>query len=329
MHADGAAWRSYWMPEGWPEKFIVRTPRSQKARAASDPSEGPKVAHYLRFSLQCRVPISSKFTVTLAEMFRASANFHLCKVHGDLARSPALLGKDAPTGHQHAFYLPMAHDETMPRMLTDLHIWCPMGLTRAEVDVLLRIRRLNWGNGRYPVNPVLIAMSQEPPEDIPFGRGPPAKFRPASRVWRSVTPFVPSGHFFTGNKTKPKLKVNASPEVQLCKALREVDVAEPVTVQRMSALQHASIEPKPVGTLPPLPDWGIVRAADSAEIDAMPFDKAVEAITHQNGSDGSRNSFHRRIGFFFQISFDREVALPIPALGNSSHFGLGLFEPAD
>lgn len=112
------------------------------------------------------MPIASKFTVTLAELFRAAANHHLCKVHGNGSQSPALLGKDAHgplEGHQHAFFLPMAQDDSQPGMLTDLHLWCPMGLTRAEVDVLLRIRQLSWGKGRFPVNPVLIAMGQEPP----------------------------------------------------------------------------------------------------------------------------------------------------------------------
>jgi CRISPR-associated protein Csb2 len=326
MQADGGAWRSYQMPAGWPQKFIVRTPRSQKARSTPQPCEGPKVAHYLRFSLQCRVPIASKFTVTLAELFRASANYHLCKVHGDGARSPALLGKDAPPGHQHAFYLPMAHDKTMPRMLTDLHLWCPMGLTRAEVDMLLRIRRLNWGKGRFPVNPVLVAMSHEPPEDVRFGRGEPAKLQPRSRVWRSAAPFIPSGHFFTGDKSKPKLKANASPEAQLCKALRDAGLTQSATIQRLSAFQHGSIEPRPAETIPPLPDWDIIRAPEGADTDAMLFEQAVEAITHQNSSEG-RGTHHRRIGFFFQIEFDEDVALPMPSFGHSCHFGLGLFVP--
>ncbi len=327
MKADGAEWRSYQMPDGWPQKFIVRTARSQKVRSAAEPSEGPKVAHYLRFSLQCRVPIASKFTVTIAELFRAAANYHLCKAHGDGARSPALLGKDAPPGHQHAFYLPMAHDLTMPRMITDLHIWCPMGFTRAEVDVLLRIRRLSWGKGRFPINPVLIAMGNEPPEEVRFGRGLPAKTAPKSRVWRSATPFIPSGHFFTGDKSKPKAKNSATPEIQLGRALREAGVEQAVQIQRLPAFQHASVPIHVADGIPPMPDWDIVRAPESNELDGLPFDQAVESITHQNSSDSSKH--HRRIGFFMQLTFDDEVALPMPSFGHSCHFGLGLFVPAD
>ncbi|MBX7120715.1 MAG: type I-U CRISPR-associated protein Cas5/Cas6 [Opitutaceae bacterium] len=329
MQADGGAWRSYQMPDGWPHKFIVRTPRSPNVKITSEPCDGPKVAHYLRFSLQCRVPIASKFTVPLAEMFRDSANYHLCKVHGDRARSPALLGIGATKGHQHAFYLPMAHDKTLPRMLTDLHIWCPMGLTRAEVDVLLRIRRLSWGNGHYPVNPVLVAMGHEPPEDVRFGRGTSGKNPPTSRIWQSATPFVPPGHFFTGGKTNPRLKVNALPETQLCKALRDAGVLQPATIQRLSAFQHPSVPHHPVETAPPLPDWDIVRAPDGMESDKVPLSDAIEAIAHRNGSNSDRVPNHRRIGFFFQITFDERTALPMPSFGCSSHFGLGLFLPVD
>jgi hypothetical protein len=32
---------------------------------------------------------------------------------------------------------------------------------------------------------------------------------------------------------------------------------------------------------------------------------------------------------FFEIAFDEPVVLPVPALGHSCHFGLGLFVPAD
>jgi hypothetical protein len=176
------------------------------------------------------------------------------------------------------------------------------------------------------VNPVLVAMSHEPPEDVRFGRGEPAKLQPRSRVWRSAAPFIPSGHFFTGDKSKPKLKANASPEAQLCKALRDAGLTQSATIQRLSAFQHGSIEPRPAETIPPLPDWDIIRAPEGADTDAMLFEQAVEAITHQNSSEG-RGTHHRRIGFFFQIEFDEDVALPMPSFGHSCHFGLGLFVP--
>lgn len=278
---------------------------------SKNPSDGPKLARYLRFSLQCRVPITGKFIVPLAEMFRAAANSHLCKVFKDSPLSPALLGKDANgplAGHRHAFYLPTAEDASQPGMLTDLHVWCPMGFTRAEVDVLLRIRRLNWGNGRFPENPVLIAMGMQLPPEARLAVGEHASHPLKSRIWRSATPFVPPLHFYRGNKANPKLKANASPEHQLAQILRDAGIATPVTIQR-------------------LPPWDIVRAPEGDNLIALPFDKAVEAEIHDAGSDSNRRPYHRRVGFFIQLTFDEPVTLPMPSLGHSAHFGLGLFKP--
>jgi CRISPR-associated protein Csb2 len=194
MKADGAEWRSYQMPEGWPHKFIVRTPRTARPTNKPAPSVGPKVAHYLCFSLQCRVPLLPKFIVPLSEQFRDTANHHLCKVHGDGTPSFALFGHDRPDDavgdHQHAFYLPMVRKDSPGEGLQELHIWCPYGFTQAEVEILLRVQRLNWGSGKYPVRPVLMALSKTPPEDAPFATG-----KTASKLWRSVSPFVPRATF--------------------------------------------------------------------------------------------------------------------------------------
>ncbi len=73
MKADGAAWFSYQMPDGWPAEWVVRTPRTARAVKKTALSEGKKVAHYLCFSLQCRVPLQPKFIVPLSEQFREKA----------------------------------------------------------------------------------------------------------------------------------------------------------------------------------------------------------------------------------------------------------------
>ena len=92
----------------------LQTPRTARSTGKPVPSAGPIVAHYLCFSLQCRVPLLPKFIVPLSEQFRDAANWHLCRVYGDGTPSFALFGhaKDRPADvvgdHQHAFYLPMA-----------------------------------------------------------------------------------------------------------------------------------------------------------------------------------------------------------------------------
>ncbi len=317
MKADGAEWRSYQMPVGWPHKYIVRTPRTAHSTSNPAPSAGPKVAHYLCFSLQCRVPLLPKFTVPLSEQFRDAANHHLCKVHGDGTPSFALFGHERPSDavgdHQHAFYLPMAGKNDSHGGLSELHIWCPYGFTQAEVEILLRIPRLNWGGGKYPVRPVLTAMSKVPPDDAPFSTG-----EKAYRLWRSATPFVPPRYFYRGSGAKVKMKEKDRPELQLAECLRAAGVKGAGEIRRHAPVFGSMQDERST--------WDIVRAALGEETaDGMPL---VTVPTHRNGSS-ARRGMEQRIGAFYEIKFDEPVALKQPAFGHSAHFGLGLFVPAE
>lgn len=281
-----------------------------------------KVAHYLRFSLQCRVPIPQRFTVDIAEKFRAAANSRIPQG----VKSFALLGKqeDRPEGvvgqHRHAFFLPTAEDSNLPGLLTDVHIWCPMGFTRAEVDLFLKVRRLGWRDHRYPANPVLVAMAMQPPADTAIST--PHRQKP-SRTWRSATPFVPALHFYTGSKDKPRFKVAATPEKQIVDAVRTSGVTTACTVHR---LRFSNQRPHGLArseSLTPQLAWDIVRAPAETDI----FNGGVETKTHRNGSDERDRGLHHRIGFMLELEFDEPVILPQPAFGHSCHFGLGLFQP--
>lgn len=318
MKADGARSISFQMPGGWPEKWVVRTPRTAKPTNKPAPSEGPKVAHYLCFSLQCRVPLLPKFIVPLSEKFRAAAYYHLCKVHGDGTHSFALMGhvKDRPADakgdHQHAFYLPMSARNAAEGFLSELHVWCPYGFTQAEIEILLRINRLDWGGGKYPVRPVLSAMSKESPPDAPFSTG-----KAASRIWRSASPFVPPRYFYRGSSGKLTLKVKDQPEYQLIECLKAAGITTAGEIRRLS----------PPGRNPHdgQAQWDIVRTPENE--DPILNDTANVSV-HRPGSSGGREK-ERRVGMFFEIEFAEPVALPIPALGHSCHFGLGLFIPAE
>jgi CRISPR-associated protein Csb2 len=317
MKVDGAAWVSYEMPVGWPEKWVIRVPRTAKATTKPLPSVGPKVAHYLCFSLQCRVPLLPKFIVPLTERFREAANHHLCKVHGDGVSSFAILGhaKDRPENvegdHQHAFYMPMRAQGEREGFLRDLHVWCPLGFTQAEVDVFLRISRLNWGGGKYPVRPVLTALSKEPPSDACFATG-----RTASRIWRSASPFVPPRYFYRRSGNKMTLKEKDRPERQLAECLKAAGVTTAGEIRR--------IAPPDSSPTAGQSQWDVVRTPETEEVTSP---DATNVTVHRNSSDGARSK-ERRVGLFFEIEFVEPVALPLPAFGHSCHFGLGLFVPA-
>jgi len=313
MCADGGVLVSYKMPSGWPKDWEVRTARRTKPSDVTiSPSEGEKVAHYLRFSLQCRIPVATKFAVPLSEMFRGSAIYWLKKLYGEAAGSPAISGKDENgvqlRTHRHAYYLPLGHDASQPGTLTDLHIWCPHGFTKAEMGILQRIRQLRWGNGRFPINPILIGAAKQLPPGLPF------LGNEGACVWESVTPFVPPRNFYNGTIQKPRFKKNDLPEIQLAECLRNNGITTPVTIERI--------------TLPENPDqchWDIVRVPqdDIGKIES-PFENSVAAEIHKNSGDTSSSAKLRRIGFFFRLTFAEPVSGPL-FIGHSCHFGLGLF----
>jgi CRISPR-associated protein Csb2 len=314
---DGARWVSYQMPDGWPGKWVVRT--AQRVRSRRHPTD--RVARYLRFALECRIPVLLKFTVPLAEQFRHRALLN----HGGHKQSFALHGpyhdvpvpEDARGEHLHAFYLPLGTDATHPELLNELHVWSEYGFTQQELDALMNVQMLQWGGGggRFPIRPVLLEVSNSWPQQGPF-----AAWRKEARIWHSRTPFVPPRYFYRGNLHGAQLKRHDSPEEQLAQCLRKAGVAASGEIRRLtvaSTPQHA---------LPPQGAWDIVRAL--AEEDDMGR-SGVSVATHLPARSFAPTEKNRRVGFFFQVSFDASASLPYPALGHSAHFGLGLFVPAD
>ncbi len=213
---DGAAWYSYRMPEGWPQQWIVRHPRHVQRR----PSSGRIAAKYLDFSLQCRVPVPSKHVASLAERFRKAA----LSLHGE--PSFALSGHDAPadteSNHQHAFYLPRVNPTG--KSLHRLCVWCEHGFTQREVDALLGVSVLYWGDGRFPIRPVLLRVR----EDLP-----PLQ---TARTWQSTTPYVPPRYWYRKKISEGRVRGADSPENQLLRNFREngldaeVDLIERIAV---------------------------------------------------------------------------------------------------
>ncbi len=312
---DGGRWVSYQMPDGWPGEWVVRVAKSIRRKAVVS-SEAPRVARYLRFSLQCRVPIPLRFTVLLAERFRQQA----LRFFGQVKRggsSFALSGHDRPTDveseHQHAFYLPLGVDPAHPDLLTELHVWCSHGLTQSELEALMWIQRLDWGSGRYPIRPVLLAVGNAVPDGCPIAVG---QF--SSRIWRSRTPFVPPRYFYRGAAQRAKLKVRDAPEQQLAECLRLSGIASPGEIRRLSTNGRAQ------RSIPPTADWDIVRVPKGG---TNALTGGVATAVHVPSEPGKTEET-RRVGMFFEIVFDSPVRLSVPALGHSAHFGLGQFTPS-
>ena len=326
MRPEGATWVSYEMPADWPEKRVVRTARTARKKSDSV-RDDRRVAHYMRFDLQCRVPIPPKFTVPLAEQFRSEASRQFVRRFGNDETSFALFGHsaerpvDAAGEHQHAFYLPT--QSLRPELgeeggfITELHVWCPYGLTAAETQILLSIQRLMRKAGRYPVRPVLTAMNMEAPSDLPLATG-----RVASKIWRTLTPFVPPRHYRRKTESGVKVRESESPESQLARYFKMAGVQTAGEVRRLGLAADVR---EPISSLPPMPLWSIVRAPDDQE---SGLEQAVLSRVHTPSNDPAGREHRQQIGFFLEIAFDTETALPMPAWGHSNHFGLGLMIPS-
>ena len=203
---DGSAWYSFRMPAGWPEKWIVRHPQLPRRQRRRD----QVIAHFLEFSLQCRIPIPVKHTVSIAEMFRADA----IRKHGK--PSFALSGHDRPDNieghHLHAFYLPQL--DPTGQYLHKLHVSSVYGFTQREVNALMSVGALRWAGGRFPARPVMLRVQREPPASH------------ESRIWQSSTPFVPPRFWYRKKLAEGRVREADSPENQLRNNLMEngVDV---------------------------------------------------------------------------------------------------------
>jgi len=211
---DGAAWYSYRMPEGWPQRWVVRHPRPPK-RPRNDTRI---VARYLEFSLQCRIPVPAKYVVSISELFRNAA----ISAHQEPSYSLSGHGRpeDQQIGHRHAFYLPQI--DANGQKLDKLLVWCAHGFTRSEVNALMAVGALRWAGGRFPARPVLLQMQRDLPPS------------PIASIWKSVTPFVPPRFWYRKNVAQGRVRGPDSPENQLRQNLTENGVeATPETIYRI------------------------------------------------------------------------------------------------
>lgn len=203
---DGAAWYSYQMPTGWPQRFVTR-----HAHPARPMRKGSRiVAHFLDFSLQCRIPVPTKHVVSLATAFRAAAIRNFKRGDANL-QSFALSGHDRPEGldgnHLHAFYLPIPN--SAGNALERLRVWCLRGFTQREIDAMLAVGALYWADARFPVRPVLLNVSRTLPS------------MKCSTRWNSLTPFVAPRYWH--RKRNGRVRESLVPDRQLAHCLREND----------------------------------------------------------------------------------------------------------
>ena len=204
------------------------------------------------------------------------------------------LGDDGKpnTDHRHAHIFCEANG--LRDAITHITIWAPMEFDEAAC---LALRRLNkvWGHGGRDIRLVLHGIGQ--PDDFKdcalFGK---------ARVWRSLTPFVSTRHAKTFRDGRPKMDANGW---QIGSAAHDL--------LRLLALRHQ-------GT------GATIKQCDERDRPFQLGSRGLRSLQFQTvRHDGSGNR-GKSSGKAFIITFPESVSGPF-ALGYSSHFGLGMFQP--
>lgn len=310
LHAEnrvdppGAIWVNYGRRED-----CFETPM-KKSRAKAVDRALPQIA---RFALDSTVLPLVTDALRVAEDARWNLMGYYGKRFGGTA-SAVFSGKNPAdpegrplTGHGHAYYLPT--DEDGDGRLDHLTLVARDGFGRQELDVLDRIRRIKTRDREKSGHSLDLLL---------VGLGTFAEFRPSifrlSRTFESHTPFVAHQHFKKRGRKKHPPELEGDFVGFLRFLLRE-------ELGRWSKRNFGDdFDSDGVTIEPLLDDQGVFRL-ENALARYRPLD--FKRSRWKRGDDGSR-----RLSGFFRITFADEVSGPL-SLGHSSHFGLGLFVPAD
>jgi CRISPR-associated protein Csb2 len=297
LHADTGELQA----AGWnlpPGTHYVRYARPENAFA---PATRPRPRRAGPLPTAARYAVVSTVAPCATQAISIGDRVHdaLCK-WSDQGQGPAAVfaGLDAQgeplTGHHHAHIFCEANGER--ETVTHLTIWAPMGFDEAACFALRRLNKV-WGHGGHDLRLVLHAIGQ-PGEftDCPL-------FGPA-RVWRSVTPFVPTRHSKTFRDGRPKI--------------------DPANGWQEGSAGHDLLR------LLALRPGGVGATIKQATERGGPFRfgqrtlRSLQFQTRRPTGGGGRGG---ESGGGFVITFPEPVQGPL-AFGFGCHFGLGLFTPA-
>lgn len=287
------AWFFTRLPE--PSELSVRTHSTQSHQNA---------LHCIQFAVGGRIYPPLSHWVKITERFRGNVIRCLsryispnsdgrydrltCEEKNILSLITGKDGQGKPLlGHEHAFFILWPDDNGFP---TRLIVWRKHAFSRDEVEALLSAseKALTWDNSTSSWKLRVVP--------LPFETTPPEGLVADSKIWISVTPFVPPAnrHRFRKNG---RLRPNESIESLLVNLLKKQDLPEPSAVTLLeNDLGHS---------------WM----------------KLHETRSRRFSNEDNRKPYVRP-GFNIRLKFSSSVQGPI-ILGDSSHFGLGLFVPEE
>jgi len=248
-----------------------------------------------------RRPTVARFAVASAVLPRITRAVSVAeRVHQALVArfkdgpAPAVftgLGPDGKpqAGHRHAFIFCEANGAR--DVVTHVTVFARDGFDTPARRALESLQRV-WGHGGHDLQLVLLGFG----DTHTFSD---CRLFAASRVWRSLTPFVPTRHPKAHRDGRPKLDASGwpigSPPHDLRRLLAEASLPLPPKVEPIEAI--------PVGS----------RRLRPLEFQSQRF--------HGEGLRGGHS------GTAFRLTFAEPISGPL-AFGYGAHFGLGLFVPA-
>lgn len=143
-----------------------------------------------RFAIRSSVLPRLTEALAIGERLRQSAMSQSKNVCGDAKPVFSGHGQTAPD-HRHAMYLSANDDPSRRGFIDHLLICAKDGFEDDDVVALQRMRRL-WGKGGHDLELVLVGLGQ--PKDFGGLQLPSTRLLGTSRVWQSLTPFVPPRH---------------------------------------------------------------------------------------------------------------------------------------
>ncbi len=167
--------------------FAVSEPKERTARSSTTSGAQERPTLVL---IRLRGPARAGFVdaVAVAQALRAAALSRYGQAQGGTS-SATLSGRaggDRRTDqHRHAHYLVLP--DRSGRRVDRLVVWCPEGLSPAEISALAAIRRLTVSGLSEGMDVAVSALGDEATMNLPAILGP-------ARRWRSLTPFALPRH---------------------------------------------------------------------------------------------------------------------------------------
>ena len=274
----GSRWITYSRPK---QSFQVAPQRLKRI----DTADKPTVA---RFAIDSYVRPDITQALSLGE-----------RVHRALVKisdgSPVFSGCDANEnplkGHRHAYYF--SEPEGIRGEIRYLTVYAPMGFNADDRAALESLRKV-WDYDSRKLNITLVSIGDPKRSEHPielFGK---------SKVWESITPFVPTRHPKTSRNGKPRMD---SSGIQL--GSHEHDLL------RLLALGNPNV-PRPI----------------IQQIPGPALERKLVWLNYQRFRKHGKGAHAHTNGYGYRLTFPELVSGPI-SLGYGAHFGLGLFVPVE